>query len=165
MAKYAKIQQYEVIQFTDGNTTSGIFEGACVSLIKSESTVNDRVVNIRLANGEVAVLHDTDYLIKKDGQPVNSCRAEQLPQLYESMGTYTLTYNGNTNTGGSAPTDASSPYDKWSTPVTAAAGTLVKSTKTFSEWNTAADGSGTAYAVGAAINPIIANTVLYAQWV
>ncbi len=42
----------------------------------------------------------------------------------------TVTYNGNTNTGGTAPTDASSPYNYNSTVTTKPVGTLVKTGNT-----------------------------------
>ncbi|WP_238919049.1 InlB B-repeat-containing protein, partial [Clostridium sp. YIM B02555] len=62
--------------------------------------------------------------------------------------TYTVTYNGNGNTGGTVPTDSTS-YTSGQT-VTAAAnsGNLVKTGYTFAGWNTAANGSGTDYAAG-----------------
>lgn len=79
--------------------------------------------------------------------------------------TYTVTYNGNTNTGGTAPVDALSPYTSGSNvTVLGNTGSLVKTGYVFSVWNTAADGSGTSYAAGATLSSISANTVLYAQW-
>ena len=42
-------------------------------------------------------------------------------------------------------------------------GTLTKSDSTFANWNTAPDGSGTPYSVGASL-AITANITLYAQW-
>ncbi len=78
--------------------------------------------------------------------------------------TYTVTYNGNGNTGGTAPTDASSPYASGSTvTVLGNTGNLTKTNYTFAVWNTAADGSGTAYAPTATFT-IAANTTIFAQW-
>ena len=78
--------------------------------------------------------------------------------------TYTVTYNGNGNTGGTAPTDANSPYAASSTvTVLGNTGSLVKTGYTFDGWNTAADGSGTDYAAGGTFS-ISANTTLYAKW-
>ncbi|WP_048500701.1 InlB B-repeat-containing protein, partial [Chryseobacterium koreense] len=78
---------------------------------------------------------------------------------------YTLTYNGNGNTGGTAPTDPNNPYAAGATvTVLGNTGNLTKSCANFSGWNTAANGSGTSYAPGATFS-INANTVLYAQWV
>ena len=79
--------------------------------------------------------------------------------------TYSIIYDGNSNTGGSAPVDGSSPYTAGSNVTVLGAGTLVKTGYTFSGWNTAANGGGTAYSPGGTISSIAANTILYAQWV
>ncbi len=74
---------------------------------------------------------------------------------------YTLAYNGNGSTGGTVPDGGTYTYN---TPITVAgAGTLVRTHYTFAGWNTAANGSGTAYAADSTFN-IDANTTLYAQW-
>jgi uncharacterized repeat protein (TIGR02543 family) len=78
--------------------------------------------------------------------------------------TYTVTYNGNTNTSGTIPVDGSSPYAASSTvTVLGNSGTLAKTGYTFAGWNTAANGSGTSYSQGGTFT-INANTILYAQW-
>jgi uncharacterized repeat protein (TIGR02543 family) len=80
--------------------------------------------------------------------------------------TYTVTYNGNTNTSGNVPIDGSSPYASNSI-VTVFGNTgspvLAKSGFTFSGWNTEANGSGISYSQGNTFT-INANTILYAQW-
>jgi uncharacterized repeat protein (TIGR02543 family) len=87
-------------------------------------------------------------------------------------GTYTVTYLGNTNTGGTAPTDGSSPYNSGtSVSILGNSGTLVKlgtpptplTNSQFGGWNTAPNGSGTNYVGGDTFN-ITQNTILYAQW-
>ncbi|GAB4546835.1 MAG: hypothetical protein Fur002_22250 [Anaerolineales bacterium] len=76
---------------------------------------------------------------------------------------YTVTYNGNGNTGGSAPVDASSPYNYNSTVTTLGnTGSLVKTGYAFAGWNTQADGLGTDY--GATFTLGAANEILYAKW-
>jgi hypothetical protein len=78
--------------------------------------------------------------------------------------TYTVSYDGNGSTGGTAPVDASSPYaDGATVTVLGNSGSLVKTDSTFNNWNTAADGSGTSYAPSATFT-INADTTLYAQW-
>jgi len=77
---------------------------------------------------------------------------------------YTLTYDPNTATSGTAPTDANSPYDSGGTvTVLGNTGSLIKTGYAFNGWNTAANGSGTAYAANATF-AIAADTTLYAQW-
>jgi uncharacterized repeat protein (TIGR02543 family) len=77
--------------------------------------------------------------------------------------TFTVTYNGNGNTGGSPPADGSA-YRQGDTVTVLGPGTLEKTGSTFSNWNTAADGSGTSYAPGAQFAMPGANVTLYAQW-
>ena len=81
-----------------------------------------------------------------------------------ALGSYTVTYDGNGSDGGSAPVDDHNPYVD-GTEVTVLGNTegLVKTSHTFADWNTAADGNGTAYAEGAKFN-ISSDTMLYAQW-
>ena len=75
-----------------------------------------------------------------------------------------VTYNGNTNTSGNAPTDGSSPYSPGSTvTVLGNSGSLAKTGFTFAGWNTEANGSGTSYLQGNTFT-ISANTTLYARW-
>jgi uncharacterized repeat protein (TIGR02543 family) len=80
--------------------------------------------------------------------------------------TYTITYDGNTNTSGNAPTDGSSPYASGaSVTVLGNSGSpvLTKTGFTFNGWNTAEDGSGTSYSQGNVFT-ISADTTLYAKW-
>ena len=78
--------------------------------------------------------------------------------------TYTVTYNGNTNTAGTAPVDVLSPHPTGSNVIVLGPGSLVKTGFFFNIWNTAADGSGTSYSP---TNTFIisSNTTLYAQWI
>ena len=77
-------------------------------------------------------------------------------RLEAEVETYTVTYKANNGTEEADVTD-----DAAST-VAGCSGTwTVPSGKIFSGWNTAADGSGTAYAVGASVT---SDLTLYAQW-
>ncbi|MDQ1315498.1 MAG: large repetitive protein, partial [Pseudomonadota bacterium] len=78
--------------------------------------------------------------------------------------TYTVTYDGNGSTGGTAPVDGSSPYEAGAPVTVLAVGDLVRDGYTFAGWNTAADGSGAAHASGAGFVMPAANVTLYAQW-
>jgi uncharacterized repeat protein (TIGR02543 family) len=78
--------------------------------------------------------------------------------------TYTVTYNANGATGGSAPSDTTG-YEQGATvTVLGNTGSLVKTGYTFAGWNTSADGSGTSYAHGATFTMGSANVTLYANW-
>ena len=76
---------------------------------------------------------------------------------------YRVTYNGNTNDSGTAPTDSNSPYAKDSEVTVLPKGDLSRTGYTFKGWNTKSDGSGTSYKAGDTFK-ITANTTLYAQW-
>jgi uncharacterized repeat protein (TIGR02543 family) len=80
-----------------------------------------------------------------------------------ALPTYTVTYNGNTSTGGTTPVDGSSPYLSGAE-VTVLANTFTKTGYTFAGWNTAADGGGASYAPAATFAMGSSNVTLYAQW-
>jgi uncharacterized repeat protein (TIGR02543 family) len=75
---------------------------------------------------------------------------------------YTLSYDGNDNTGGSAPVSGS--FDYGATVTAADAGTLTRTGYGFAGWNTAAGGNGDAYAASAIFNMPAVNMTLYAVW-
>ena len=76
---------------------------------------------------------------------------------------YTVTYDGNGNTDGTAPTDTKEYTSEVSAVVLGNTGNLEKSGYIFKCWNTNADGSGTSYNEG---DPVTLNSdiTLYAQW-
>ncbi|KKO47137.1 hypothetical protein WG68_00315 [Arsukibacterium ikkense] len=75
---------------------------------------------------------------------------------YQANG-FILTFNGNGADSGSPPLyQGAAMYP--------AENTLTKADHSFSGWNTVADGSGVAYAAGAAITPQAGTFTLYAQW-
>ncbi|MDD2828275.1 MAG: InlB B-repeat-containing protein [Sulfuricurvum sp.] len=78
---------------------------------------------------------------------------------------YKVTYNSNSATSGTVPTDASSPYLS-GTDVTVLdnTGSLVRTNYIFAGWNTNSSGTGTTYTAGQTF-PITANTTLYAKWI
>ena len=75
--------------------------------------------------------------------------------------TYVITYSGNGHTSGNPPGTQSG---SGSVTLSSNTGTLAKTGSYFNGWNTAADGSGTAYAVGASYT-LSASVTLYAKWV
>ena len=78
--------------------------------------------------------------------------------------TYNVTYNGNDETGGTAPTDASSPYAYGATvTVLGNTGSLEKTSYTFAGWTTNNDGTGSSYVADNTFS-ITGNTTLYAKW-
>jgi len=76
---------------------------------------------------------------------------------------YFVIYNANGSTSGSVPNDPWV-YESDDMAVVMSPGTLAKSDYAFVGWNTAADGSGTPYAVGESFVLGTNNVVLFAQW-
>ncbi|MCL2140613.1 MAG: InlB B-repeat-containing protein, partial [Dehalococcoidia bacterium] len=78
--------------------------------------------------------------------------------------TYTVTYNGNGNSGGSVPVDSASPYNAGSTvTVIGNTGNLVKTGYTFLGWSTNQSATTAQYTAGSTFI-INSNTTLYAVW-
>ena len=75
--------------------------------------------------------------------------------------TSTITYSGNANSSGNPPSNQTG---SGSVTLASNTGTLAKTGSYFNGWNTAADGTGTAYAVGASYT-LSASVTLYAKWV
>jgi hypothetical protein len=87
-------------------------------------------------------------------------------QWYNSAATsYQVIYNGNGSTGGTAPGTVS--YNQYQgVGITGNTGSLTNGSLTFYGWNTAANGSGTAYPVTSnGFTMPASNVTLYAQWV
>lgn len=79
--------------------------------------------------------------------------------------TYTVTYNGNGNTSGTAPVDSTAYNPGAQVTVKGNTGNLAKTGYTFVGWNTKTDGTGSPYSeTGNRTFLISANTILYAQW-
>jgi len=77
--------------------------------------------------------------------------------------TYQVYYQGNENTGGSAPVDLTQ-YFPGSSVTLSNGGTLTKTDYSFQGWNTKADGSGTDYGVGTTLAMLANDVTLYAKW-
>ena len=78
--------------------------------------------------------------------------------------TYTITYNANGATSGSVPANGSYTSGGAAASVAGNTGTLARAGYTFGGWNTAADGSGTAYAAGGSTYSTNSDVTLYADW-
>jgi Ca2+-binding RTX toxin-like protein len=96
--------------------------------------------------------------------PPSSAQVVGSPMLWGNpQGGYTVTYDGNGNTGGSVPTDSAT-YLTTQTVTVLGSGTLVKTSAAFLGWNTQADGNGSTFAAGAKLRMGAANVTLYARW-
>ena len=77
---------------------------------------------------------------------------------------YTVTYNGNGNTGGSVPTDSNSYFTGHEVTVSGNTGNLVRTGYTFLGWNTQANGQGKNYQANDNFNMGTSDVTLYAKW-
>jgi uncharacterized protein (TIGR02145 family)/uncharacterized repeat protein (TIGR02543 family) len=77
---------------------------------------------------------------------------------------YTVTYNGNGNTGGSVPVDANKYTNSQTVTVLDNTGSLAKAGSTFSGWNTNSSSTGTPRSPGSTFSIGSTNVVLYAVW-
>lgn len=109
-----------------------------------------------LAVSLLALAEMTVYVYKKDGTKV-----PYVASTVDSIGfvsVHTITFNAN---GGEGTMDVF--YVKDGETITLPANTFTNGPSTFIGWNTAANGSGTAYADKGTVKPT-ANMTLYAQW-
>ncbi|MGI6605713.1 MAG: Ig-like domain-containing protein [Peptococcia bacterium] len=90
--------------------------------------------------------------------------AATVTVIFELIPTYTVTYNGNGSTGGTAPTDEGAYQEGANVTVLGEDDPPTQTGYTFAGWNTAADGSGTAYAADDTFTMGTADVTLYAQW-
>jgi len=77
--------------------------------------------------------------------------------------TFTVTYDGNGNTGGSVPVDSTNYEQGHIVTVLGNTGILVKTGFVFFGWNTQADGTGTTYGPTFVMGPV--NITLHAWWI
>lgn len=87
---------------------------------------------------------------------------------WTSNPTYTVTYDGNGNTGGSTPTDNTNYEEGTTVTVLGNIGNLVQTqggiSQLFVGWNTQSDGGGTTYTAGQTFSMGTENIILYALW-
>lgn len=132
--------------FAFGNLTSAYFEGNAPTMGSNVFAFNSGDFTIYYLSGKTGFTnpwHSYTTSVKSN---------------------YSITYNGNTSTGGSVPTDAETYSTDDNATVLGNTGNLVKTGYTFDGWNTAANGSGTAYDPDDTLVIGSANVTLYAQW-
>lgn len=77
---------------------------------------------------------------------------------------YTVSYNGNSNTSGTAPSDGASYFEGSTVTVLNNTGNLAKTGFTYQGWNSKPDGSGITYTGGESFIMGTSNVILYARW-
>ncbi|WP_201264891.1 X2-like carbohydrate binding domain-containing protein, partial [Brevibacillus reuszeri] len=162
--KYPSAAGYKDIPTTmtlNGNTLSSIKNGSTPLLLGTDYSESGNVVTIKKEYLATQAVGTTSLVF------MFSAGATKTLAITVSDTTpppsYTVTYNGNGATSGTAPTDNVT-YEQGDTVTVLGSGSLVKNGYTFAGWNTAANGSGTAYAAGSTLTMGTANVILYAQW-
>lgn len=134
----------------------------CTSVTPSQSPVSGST-NTSISYSLTGLTEGTTYYFRASG--TNSKGSADGTTLNFTT-KVTVTYNGNGNTGGSIPTDDSSPYEvNSSVTVKTNSGNLAKTGYTFSGWNTASGGSGTDRAASSNFTIGTSSVVLYAKWI
>ncbi|HAJ79519.1 MAG TPA: hypothetical protein DCO75_07070 [Fibrobacteres bacterium] len=159
-AKWTAIPTYSLTY--DGNTNTGGAAPATVTGLVSGSVVTVATNSFTRTNYIFSA-----WNTKSDGSgdsyaPNTNIIIIANTTLYAIWTpTYSLTYNGNNNTGGTAPSTVTGLVS--GSVQTVAANSFTRTNYTFFVWNTQSNGSGVSYAPGANI-AITLNTTLYAQW-
>ncbi|WP_425425528.1 beta strand repeat-containing protein, partial [Uliginosibacterium gangwonense] len=133
-----------VLTYGNGSTSSGSLTGVSTN---SLSLLSPTVTGIKQI-----VLTSVDYAVFQDFALSN----------IHSL-TFSVTYNGNGNTGGTAPTDATAYSSGATVTVLGNTGSLTRTGYTFYRWDTVSGGGGAHY-VGGDTFSISSDTTLYAQW-
>ena len=142
-----------------GNAQSAITLSGITAL---QNVAAGTVVTFRLVTWGATTAGGTWYL--NDPAKTTAIDFAVNGTVIPAVNTYTVTYDGNGSTGGSAPVDGNNPYSSGATvTVLGNTGSLARTGYSFSGWNTAADGSGTTYSAGGSFT-IASNTTLYAKW-
>ena len=109
-----------------------------------------------LVTSNPALSANTGYTPTAVATPAGNDTA--IGAIFAAVPTFTVTFNGNTSTGGGPISPETN-----SSPTALTANTFTKTGYTFSGWNTLANGTGTSYTDGGSY-PFTANATLYAQW-
>ena len=96
--------------------------------------------------------------------PVNTDISVTVATTLYAQWNSTITYDGNSNDGGTAPTGTTALSSAAVTQLATNTGSLTRTGYTFAGWNTAANGTGTSYAAGLATYASSGDITLYAQW-
>jgi hypothetical protein len=94
---------------------------------------------------------------------VNATWVAPPTSVTPSLTDYSLTYDTNSASSGSAPTTQNSTTSSANVTLSAPQGSLLKTNCTFGGWNTRADGTGANYQNAGTIT-LTANTTLFARW-
>jgi uncharacterized repeat protein (TIGR02543 family) len=155
---------------TSLSVTSGSTAGGTISVISGTNMLNTTAVTVGgipatfETNTATSITITTASSVTDGAKNVVLTTAGGSSTLNSSFNyRFPITYSGNTNTGGSAPTSILRNTNETVT-VSANSGSLVKNGYTFSGWNRLAEGTGTNYSAGVDSFTVTGSTILYAKW-
>lgn len=138
-----------------GSDTTTAKIAADMKVVVFKSLLNSNIISSTSVPNIIYLAWDVDVRNENNGYPVIT----DVP-----INAYTITYNSNGATSGSAPSDSNTYLQGDTVTVQGNTGSLIRTGYTFSGWNTAANGSGSSYAEGATFTMGAANVTLYAKW-
>jgi uncharacterized repeat protein (TIGR02543 family) len=160
------VGQFSSLQVVDGNPAISYYDNTngdlkYVRAIDADGTVWAAPVSVDTV-GDVG--HHYTSLQVVNGNPAIGYHDDTNGDLKYVRVVYTITYNGNSNTGGAVPIDPTSYKTTDTATVLGNTGSLVRAGYTFAGWNTAANGSGSGYNAGDTFTMVNSSIMLYAQW-
>lgn len=149
-----------------GLTVTGTYSDASSSDVTASATFSyysDEAMTGAVATpSALGVGNDQTIYVKATVSGISNTVAKSQ-NVSVSAVVYSVTYNDNGATSGSAPTDATAYNNGATVTVLGNTGSLTKTGYIFGGWNTEADGTGTSYVAGNTFS-ISASTTLYARW-
>lgn len=141
---------------------------AVKSYMKSAG-VSDTTLENDLAVGVIVMGVGDIWELKGGESKFSAAFHSLLTQLtytsYASINAFSVTYDGNGNTGGGVPLDNSVYLQNENITVFGNIGELTKTGYSFESWNTADDGSGSDYKGNDTFSVGVTSKTLYAKWV
>jgi uncharacterized protein YjdB len=131
-------------------STAALNEAILFSATFTPDVAGDYVVNLQV---------NATSSSKKSAQT-----SENISVAAPTVTAYTVTYDGNGNTGGAVPSDTTSYQQGATVTVLGNTGNLVRAGYSFAGWNTLSNGSGTTYAQGNTFPIGAISVALYAKW-
>lgn len=151
------------ISYAGNGQTGGLAPSNQTKIYDTNIVISDKATLVR--NGHTFDSWNTDFNGGGTSYAVGATYSTNADlELYAQWtpNTYTVSYNGNGNTGGSAPPNQTKTHGV-NLVLASDEGSLVRTGHTFSGWNTASDGSGIAYVVSETYIDDTAVT-FFAQW-
>lgn len=158
--------------FTGGNvfSNSGLFVDVTSSTTNVCTVTTSSTYDTANPPNETSVVYTINFLttgtctlVASQAGNATYAAATSITKNISIVALYTVTFNGNSNTGGSASVSSVTQASSGSSVTLAGVGTLARTNYTFGGWNTLADGTGTNYNASATYTPT-GNITLYAKW-